>query len=95
MSAANPPAIDCRDLTCRYGDFTAVDGLSLQVQPGETMGLLGPNGAGKTTVVRVLTTLTAVRRGELHIFGLDARTRTADIRSNLGYMPQQLSIERR
>jgi ABC-2 type transport system ATP-binding protein len=93
MSAANPPAIDCRDLTCRYGDFTAVDGLSLQVQPGETMGLLGPNGAGKTTVVRVLTTLTAVRRGELHIFGLDARTRTADIRSNLGYVPQQLSIE--
>ncbi|MEY8018615.1 ATP-binding cassette domain-containing protein [Mycobacterium servetii] len=93
MSAPDIMAIDCRNLTCRYGDFTAVDGLSLQVRPGETMGLLGPNGAGKTTVVRVLTSLTPVRHGELHIFGLDARTQTVDIRSNIGYVPQQLSIE--
>jgi len=65
----------------------------LQVRPGETMGLLGPNGAGKTTVVRMLTTLTPVQHGELRIFGLDARHQTTDIRSNIGYVPQQLSIE--
>lgn len=88
-----PLAIDCRHLTYRYGQFTAVDDLTLQVRSGETMGLLGPNGAGKTTLVRMLTTLTPVQRGELHIFGLDVRHHTLDIRSNIGYVPQQLSIE--
>jgi ABC-2 type transport system ATP-binding protein len=86
-------AIDCRGLTHRYGDFTAVDDLDLQVRAGETLGLLGPNGAGKTTAVRVLTTLTPVQRGEVSIFGLDARRDTMDIRYNIGYVPQQLSIE--
>jgi ABC-2 type transport system ATP-binding protein len=87
------PAIDCQNLTHRYGDFTAVDDLTLQVQTGETLGLLGPNGAGKTTVVRLLTTLTPIQRGQVRIFGLDARRETMDIRYNLGYVPQQLSIE--
>ena len=64
-------AIDCQNLTHRYGQFTAVDDLSLQVRCGETVGLLGPNGAGKTTAVRVLTTLTPVQSGEVSIFGLD------------------------
>jgi ABC-2 type transport system ATP-binding protein len=86
-------AIDCRHLTHRYGTFTAVDDLSLQVRAGETVGLLGPNGAGKTTVVRVLTTLTPVQHGEVAIFGLDSRRSTMDIRHNIGYVPQQLSIE--
>ena len=54
MSAALPMAVDARNLTYRYGSFTAVDDVTLQVRPGETMGLLGPNGAGKTTVVRML-----------------------------------------
>ncbi|MEW2479673.1 ATP-binding cassette domain-containing protein [Mycobacterium sp. NPDC049093] len=87
------PAIDCRHLTHRYGTFTAVDDLTLQVHRGETLGLLGPNGAGKTTAVRVLTTLTPVQEGEVRIFGLDADRRTMDIRHNIGYVPQQLSIE--
>ncbi|BBZ50115.1 ATP-binding cassette domain-containing protein [Mycobacterium heidelbergense] len=93
MSERLPMAIDCRNLTYRYGRFTAVDDVTLQVRPGETMGLLGPNGAGKTTLVRMFTTLTPVQHGELCIFGMDARDRTIDIRSNLGYVPQQLSIE--
>src|SRR6201997_3801504 len=93
MSERLPMAIDCRNVTYRYGHFTAVDDLTLQVRPGETMGLLGPNGAGKTTLVRMLTTLTPVQQGELRIFGLDARDQTIDIRSNIGYVPQQLSIE--
>src|SRR5246500_5364185 len=93
MSERLPMAIDCRNLTFRYGHFTAVDDVTLQVRPGETMGLLGPNGAGKTTLVRMLTTLTPVQRGELRILGMDARDQTIDIRSNIGYVPQQLSIE--
>jgi len=88
-----PPAIDCRHLTHRYGQFTAVNDLTLSVDPGETVGLLGPNGAGKTTVVRVLTTLTPVQHGQVSIFGLDSKRATMDIRSNIGYVPQQLSIE--
>jgi ABC-2 type transport system ATP-binding protein len=87
------PAIDCRHLTHRYGQFTAVDDLNLEVHAGETMGLLGPNGAGKTTVVRVLTTLTPVQDGGVRIFGFDSRRDTLDIRQNIGYVPQQLSIE--
>lgn len=88
-----PLAIDCRRLTHRYGQFTAVEDLTLQVRTGETLGLLGPNGAGKTTVVRVLTTLTPVQEGEVRIFGLPTRKHTRDIRHNIGYVPQQLSIE--
>src|ERR1700744_1949510 len=93
MSGSLPMAIDCRHLTYRYGQFTAVDDLTLKVRPGETMGLLGPNGAGKTTLVRMLTTLTPLRPGELRNFGLDSKRQTGDIRSNIGYVPQQLSIE--
>jgi ABC-2 type transport system ATP-binding protein len=87
------PAIDCRHLTHRYAGFTAVDDLNLEVHAGETVGLLGPNGAGKTTVVRVLTTLTPVQDGGVRIFGFDSRRDTLDIRQNIGYVPQQLSIE--
>ena len=86
-------AIDCRHLTHRYGNVTAVDDFTLQVNPGETVGLLGPNGAGKTTVVRVLTTLVPVQQGHVSVFGLDSRRHTMDIRYNIGYVPQQLSIE--
>lgn len=87
------PAIDCRHLSHRYGDFLAVADLTLRVEVGETFGLLGPNGAGKTTVVRLLTTLAPIQDGDVRIFGLDARLDTMDIRYNLGYVPQQVSIE--
>ena len=93
MTAVDAPAIDCRNLVHAYGRFTAVDDFSLQVEAGETVGLLGPNGAGKTTVVKVLTTLTPVQGGAVEIFGMDSRRHTMDIRYNIGYVPQQLSIE--
>jgi len=93
MSGSLPTAVDGRHLTYHYGQFTAVDDVTFQVRPGETMGLLGPNGAGKTTMVRMLTTLTPVQHGTLHVFGMDARRQTTDIRCNIGYVPQQLSIE--
>ncbi|EID12591.1 daunorubicin resistance ABC transporter ATPase subunit [Mycobacterium xenopi RIVM700367] len=93
MSRSPMLAVDCRNLTYRYGQFTAVDDFTLQVRSGETMGLLGPNGAGKTTLVRMLTTLAPVQHGELHILGFDAQANTVDIRCNIGYVPQELSIE--
>jgi ABC-2 type transport system ATP-binding protein len=93
VTALDTAAIDCRNLVHSYGRFTAVDDFSLRVAAGETVGLLGPNGAGKTTVVKVLTTLTPVQSGHVEIFGLDSRRNTMDIRHNIGYVPQQLSIE--
>ena len=93
MTRSDALAIDCRNLVHCYGRVTAVDDFNLAVRSGETVGLLGPNGAGKTTVVRVLTTLTPVQRGQVEIFGLDSRRHTMDIRHNIGYVPQQLSIE--
>lgn len=93
MSGSPMLAVDCRNLTYRYGQFTAIDDFTLQLRSGETMGLLGPNGAGKTTLVRVLTTLAPVQQGELRILGFDARTDIVDIRCNIGYVPQELSIE--
>src|SRR6201994_4094471 len=88
-----PMAVDARHLTHRYGQFTAVDDVTLQVGPGGAMGLLGPNGAGKLTGARRVPTLAPVQQGELRIFGMDPRDQTVDIRSNIGYVPQQLSIE--
>jgi len=93
VTAGVRTAIDCRGLTHRYGDFTAVDELTLRVEVGETFGLLGPNGAGKSTFVKALATLTPVQQGTLSILGFDSRRSATDIRYNIGYVPQQLSIE--
>jgi len=87
------PAVCCEHLTHRFGDVVAIDDLSLSIFPGEAFGLLGPNGAGKTTTVRVVNTLVPVQQGRVEVFGMDVRTRAMDVRYNLGYVPQQLSIE--
>ncbi|WP_072802735.1 ATP-binding cassette domain-containing protein [Rhodococcoides yunnanense] len=93
MTSEQPPAVECVGLTHRYGDFTAVENLSLTIGAGEAFGLLGPNGAGKTTTIRVLNTLTPIQRGSVKIFGLDIASHAMDVRYNIGYVPQQLSIE--
>lgn len=86
-------AVECENLTHRYGDFVAVDDLTLRIERGEVFGLLGPNGAGKTTTIRVLNTLVPVQQGRVRVFGMDVMRRSMDVRSNLGYVPQQLSVE--
>jgi ABC-2 type transport system ATP-binding protein len=87
------PAIDCEHLTHRFDDFVAVDDLTLTVNQGEAFGLLGPNGAGKTTTIRLFNTLLPVQQGRVEVFGMDVRKHAMDVRYNLGYVPQQLSIE--
>jgi ABC-2 type transport system ATP-binding protein len=86
-------ALECTGLVHRFGDTVAVDHLDLRIQAGEVFGLLGPNGAGKTTTIRVLNTLLPVQEGSVRVFGLDVRRRATDVRRQLGYVPQQLSIE--
>jgi len=85
MTAA--AAIELRDLTVRYGDFTAVDSISLSIHPGELFGFLGPNGAGKTTTIKVLTCQLKPASGFAGIAGLDVTTQFDQIKPRFGYVP--------
>ncbi|MFI6996502.1 ATP-binding cassette domain-containing protein [Nocardia sp. NPDC050175] len=89
----NSPAVECTGLTHRYGEHIVVDHVNLRIERGEVFGLLGPNGAGKTTTIRLLTTLMPVQEGTVRVLGFEVGRRDIDIRYNLGYVPQQLSIE--
>ncbi|MEM8618253.1 MAG: ABC transporter ATP-binding protein [Actinomycetota bacterium] len=75
--------------TKRYGQFVAVDGVDLHVEPGEIVGLIGANGAGKTTLIRMLLGLTATSAGDVAVFG-EAPSRQT--RRRLGYVPQGLGL---
>jgi ABC-2 type transport system ATP-binding protein len=86
-------AVVCDGLSYRFGQHTAVDGVSLRIEPGETFGLLGPNGAGKTTTIRMLTTLLKPARGTVTVFGADAARQPMRVRRLIGYVPQLLSAD--
>lgn len=81
------PAIEIRDLRVDYGDFVAVNDISLSVPPGEIFGLVGPNGAGKTSTFRVLATLMEPTYGEVHLAGVDILEYPREARRLMGYMP--------
>jgi ABC-2 type transport system ATP-binding protein len=86
-------AIEARQLTKRFGELVAVDGIDLEVRPGELFGLLGPNGAGKTTLVRILTGLVAPTSGEASVVGIDVRRHPDAARRALGVVPQALTSD--
>lgn len=75
--------------TKSFGEFTAVDKLSLQVRSGRIYGLLGPNGAGKTTTIRMIVNITAPDSGEIKIFG---RTITPELQDRIGYLPEERGL---
>jgi ABC-2 type transport system ATP-binding protein len=81
--------IEIRNLTKRYGDFTAVDDISLSVSPGEIYGFLGPNGAGKTTTIRILAGLSLPTSGLVRIAGIDVASDDTRTKSILGYVPDR------
>ena len=85
--------IEARELRKRYGDFTAVDGISFAVQRGELFGLLGPNGAGKTSTIRMIYGFSPLSGGSLRVFGLDIGTEWRAIRSRLGVCHQDDSLD--
>lgn len=84
--------ISVRDLTKRFGDFTAVDRISFDVHKGEIFGFLGANGAGKTTAMRMLCGLSYPTSGSGMVAGFDVRTEGEKIKRHIGYMSQRFSL---
>ena len=87
------PLIHARGLVKRFGDFVAVDGIDVDVQPGESFGFLGPNGAGKSSTMRMVGCVSPPTAGTLRILGLDPLRDGPRIRARLGVCPQQDSLD--
>jgi len=87
------PIVAAHKLTRRFDDFTAVDGIDMEVMSGEVFGLLGPNGAGKTTTIKMLVTLLPPSEGNAIVGGYDIVKQPSQVRRLLGYVPQALSAD--
>jgi len=85
-------AVEIRDLVKRFGDFVAVDHVSMEVRRGEIFGFLGPNGAGKSTTIRMLCGLLIPTSGSATVGGLDVGTQSELIKQRIGYMSQKFSL---
>jgi len=85
-------AIEVNALTKRFGEFTAVDAVSFEVDEGEVIGYLGPNGSGKTTTIRMLMGLLLPSDGDARVLGFDVRTQAESIRPLTGYMSQKFAL---
>ncbi len=87
------PVVASRELTRRFGAFTAVDRLSFEVRKDQVFGLIGPNGAGKTTTIKMLTTLLEPTSGTANVAGFDVVSSPAEVRRRIGYVPQLISAD--
>ena len=93
MSAPTASLIHARNLTKRFATLTAVDGVDFDVAPGEAFGFLGPNGAGKTSTMRMIGCVSPRSEGQLSVLGMDPATSGPKIRSRLGVVPQQDTLD--
>src|SRR5947209_2209339 len=84
--------ISCRNLTRRFGDFTAVDGLTFEVAAGAICAFLGPNGAGKSTTVKMLTGLLPPTAGSVEVAGLNVVAQSLEIKRRIGVLPEDLGL---
>jgi ABC-2 type transport system ATP-binding protein len=90
--ASSGPAVLLDNLVKKFGDFVAVDHVSLEVAPGEIFGFLGPNGAGKSTTIRILCGLLTPTSGRAMVHGFDVATQSENIKRSIGYMSQKFSL---
>jgi lipooligosaccharide transport system ATP-binding protein len=93
MVVEQAPLIRARGLVKRFGDFTAVDGIDVDVWKGEAFGFLGPNGAGKSSTMRMVGCVSPPSSGELSILGMDPRRHGPAIRARLGVCPQEDNLD--
>jgi lipooligosaccharide transport system ATP-binding protein len=91
--ASDTALISARALVKRFGSFVAVDGIDFDVERGEAFGFLGPNGAGKSSTMRMIGCVSPVTAGSLRILGLDPATDGPEIRSRLGVVPQEDTLD--
>jgi ABC-2 type transport system ATP-binding protein len=84
--------ISCRNLTRRFGEFTAVDGLNFEVSEGAICAFLGPNGAGKSTTVKMLTGLLAPTSGEVEVCGINVQADPLELKRRIGVLPEDLGL---
>jgi ABC-2 type transport system ATP-binding protein len=89
---SDEPSVVVKDLVKRFGDFYAVDHISLQAGKGEILGFLGPNGAGKSTTIRILCGLLHPTSGTAFVAGIDVAKQPERVRQNIGYMSQKFSL---
>jgi ABC-type multidrug transport system ATPase subunit len=92
MSGQARPAVEIEGLVKRFGDVTALDGITLSIAPGELFGFIGPDGAGKTTLFRILVTLLVADNGRASVLGCDVRRDLWSLRRRIGYMPGRFSL---
>ena len=92
LPKSNDSAVHIENLVKRFGDFVAVDNVSLDVARGEIFGFLGPNGAGKSTTIRIMCGLLAPTSGRATVGGYDVATQSELVRENIGYMSQKFSL---
>ena len=85
--------IEVENLTKKFGDFTAVNGISFSVKQGESFGLLGPNGAGKSSTMRIIAATSQRTTGDVKILGKDPEVNGPQIRAHLGVVPQQDNLD--
>jgi ABC-2 type transport system ATP-binding protein len=85
--------LEVKNLTKKFGDFTAVNSISFEIPKGEIFGLVGPNGAGKTTTIKILTTLLPPTSGEAFIGDFNVTKNASKVRRIIGYVPQLLSAD--
>ena len=93
MHSHDTSLIHARGLTKRFGAFTAVDGISFDVHPGEAFGFLGPNGAGKTSTMRMIACASPVTAGDLRVLAMSPRSHASRIKARLGIVPQQDNLD--
>jgi ABC-2 type transport system ATP-binding protein len=86
------PALELLDVTKRFGDKTAVDGLSLSLEPGAFLGLLGRNGAGKSTTLKMVTGLLKPSAGSIRVLGLDLDSDPLAVKRQIGVMPEDMAL---
>jgi lipooligosaccharide transport system ATP-binding protein len=87
------PMVEAHGLVKRFGDFVAVDGVDFTIEKGESFGFLGPNGAGKTSTMRMISCISPLSGGSLRVLGLDPKSDGPRIRSRMGLVPQEDSLD--